>query len=158
MRHCFRGRELKQSWFLWAVLSLLSLPLAARAGGGMHDGAYVVPDPTVTTAQTPGIAHNCNKNLHTAACVKRCAKNLNTVDTPGVIHKCGKDVHNVHCVKKCVINTTEVKPTGPPPIWHVRGGQGFPVRDKQAENTMLDEIYSKKRVKATIINKTNPAR
>lgn len=30
--------------------------------------------PRLTTAQTPNVAHSCNKDLHTRHCVKRCVK------------------------------------------------------------------------------------
>lgn len=81
---------------------------------------------------------------------------LTTAQTPKVIHSCNKDLHSSHCVKKCVIKATEVQPSGSPPMWHVRAGTAFAVRDKQAESTMLGETYSpklkrKRQVQATIL-------
>jgi hypothetical protein len=162
-----------------AIVLVIATVGGAYAGGGSHSGPYIVPESTVTTAQIPGVAHSCKQDLHTASCVEqckknvttlqtpgvahncrkdvhsprcvnRCARNLATVDTAGVTHVCAKDVHNPGCIKKCVINTTETKPTGPPPVWHVRGGTAFPVRDRQAENALLDRLYNQ-RVKADII-------
>jgi hypothetical protein len=33
---------------------------------------------------------------------------LTTAQTPGVVHTCDKDLHNYRCVKKCVVKTTQV--------------------------------------------------
>ncbi len=33
---------------------------------------------------------------------------LTTAQTPGVVHACNKDLHNYRCVKKCIVKTTEV--------------------------------------------------
>jgi len=81
---------------------------------------------------------------------------LTTAQTAKVIHSCNKDRHSSHCVKKCVMKATEVQPSGPLPEWHVRAGQSFAVRDKQAENAMLGETYSpkverKRQVQATVL-------
>ncbi|MDR3613317.1 MAG: hypothetical protein P4L53_07110 [Candidatus Obscuribacterales bacterium] len=67
-----------------------------------------------------------------------------TAETPNVIHSCEKDLHSSHCVKKCVIKATEKQSSGPKPVWHVRAGTGFAVRDKQAESAMLGEADSPK--------------
>lgn len=81
---------------------------------------------------------------------------LTTAQTSNLQHSCNKDLHSPRCVRKCVVKATEVQPTGLPPIWHVRGGTAFPVRDKQAEGIILDQIYSpkltrKRQVQATVI-------
>lgn len=127
------------------------MPDGVKSATCVHEAAARTTNVVVKPSQTPNIAHNCNKDLHSPGSVKPYAKNLATADTPGVTHACGKDVHDVRCVKKCVIGTTEVKPTGPPPIWHVRGGSAFLVRDVPAENALLDRIYNQQ-VKAKLIN------
>ncbi|MBS2004518.1 MAG: hypothetical protein JST44_23620 [Cyanobacteria bacterium SZAS LIN-5] len=108
----------------------------------------------VTTAQTPGVAHTCKKDVHSPSCLNNCAKNLATADTAGVTHVCSNDVHNLRCVKKCVVNTTETKPTGPAPAWHVRGGTAFPVRDRSAERALLNRLYNQN-VRGTVIQPKN---
>ena len=52
------------------------------------------------------------------------------------------------------MKATEVQPSGPLPEWHVRAGQSFAVRDKQAENAMLGEtpkLERKRQVQATVL-------
>jgi hypothetical protein len=96
----------------------------------------------LTKAQTLNFVH-CDKDLHTTGCVKRCAQNGKiTTAQSGVVHTCSNKLQDYRCVKKCVIKATKVQPSGPPPIWHVRGGTAFPMRDKEAENATLERIYS----------------
>ena len=48
------------------------------------------------------------------------------------------------------------QPNGLPPVWHVRGGTAFPVRDHHAEAAMLGRIYlpklsRKREVQGTLV-------
>lgn len=107
-----------------------------------------------TVAQVAGVAHNCKKDVHSPRCIEHCAKNLATPDTADVTHSCTNAVHSPKCIKKCVIKTTEIKPAGPSPIWHVRGGTAFPVRDQKAEDALLFRLYNQ-HVKGNLIKPTN---
>jgi hypothetical protein len=138
MRRCFDRKTMKHMCLLGSVWFAFSFPLIVRAGDGSHQDPGIVPESTVSTTQTS----SAKNQLHTGGIEKRGKMNLTTAQTPGVVHNCNKNVHSVRCVKKCVTNTTEKKPTGPPPIRSVRGGTAFPIRDVQAENALLDRIYN----------------
>jgi hypothetical protein len=116
---------MKNSAILVVVALLLSIPAEA---GPMPVGTDTMPIQGGRTRATPDWA-KAHAKLATAQSL------------------------NYHQVKKLVIEATEIQPSGPPPIWHVRAGTAFPVRDKQAEHAMLNRIYAPQRhVQATIIN------
>jgi hypothetical protein len=80
---------------------------------------------------------------------------LTSAQAQKLLHSSNQDVHSA-TLKRYVIKATEQPPSELPPIWHVRGGTAFPVRDKQAERNMLNQLSAPKQmhqrqVQATVV-------